>query len=103
MHSIEPERGRVPIAPLDPETFGKARLLAPGWDVDYLEREWRVWVTESPRDADAAFPGFCRKWSELGRSAGAAPDCRSSVAAAARQTNVPNRQDESRSHDLGGR
>ena len=32
--------------------------------VYYLEREWRDWVVEPPRDADSAFVGFCRKWFE---------------------------------------
>ena len=25
---------------------------------------WREWITEPPRDADAAFIGFCKKWYE---------------------------------------
>jgi hypothetical protein len=29
-----------------------------------LESEWREWIVEPPRDADAAFIGFCRKWFE---------------------------------------
>ena len=40
-------RRRVPL--LSP---GEA---APGWDVRHLEREWRDWVTEPPRDPEAAF------------------------------------------------
>jgi hypothetical protein len=35
--------------------------------VRYLEgkwREWTEWMVETPRDADAAFIGFCRKWLE---------------------------------------
>jgi plasmid replication initiation protein len=50
--------------PLDPETYHDARTLAPGWDVHYLERQWREWMMEPPRDANAAFLGFCRKWYE---------------------------------------
>ena len=67
-------RGSVPLgeiegpkasaAQLSAETYNDARIFAPGWDVYYLEREWRDWITESPRDADAAFIGFCKKWSE---------------------------------------
>jgi len=53
---------RVP--PLKPETYDQARKAAPGWDVRYLEGEWREWIVEPPRDADAAFIGFCRKWFE---------------------------------------
>lgn len=49
---------------LNSETYHDARSLAPGWDVLYLEREWLDWSTEAPRDPDAAFLGFCRKWYE---------------------------------------
>jgi len=49
------------VAPLSAETYERAREAAPGWDVRYLEREWRDWIVEAPRDADAAFLGFCRK------------------------------------------
>lgn len=54
--------GRVPF--LKPETYERARQVAPGWDVHHLEREWRDWIFEPPRDADGAFVGFCRKWFE---------------------------------------
>lgn len=65
-------RGSVPTPPaltaetgsLAPETYHDARALAPGWDIHYLEKEWRDWITEPPRNADAAFLGFCRKWYE---------------------------------------
>jgi hypothetical protein len=49
---------------LKPETYAKAREAAPSWDIHYLENEWRAWVTEPPRNSDAAFIGFCRKWFE---------------------------------------
>ncbi len=49
---------------LSTECYHDAKTVAPGWDVYYLEREWREWMTELPRDADAAFIGFCRKWYE---------------------------------------
>ena len=49
---------------LQMETYNDARIVAPGWDVYYLEKEWRAWITEAPRDADSAFIGFCRKWYE---------------------------------------
>ncbi len=52
------------VLPLAPRTFDAARAVAPGMDVYSLEREWRSWITEPPRDPDAAFIGFCRKWSE---------------------------------------
>jgi hypothetical protein len=49
---------------LNPETYQDAKILAPGWDVYYLEGEWLEWITEAPRDPDAAFLGFCKKWYE---------------------------------------
>lgn len=53
---------------LQPETFVKARNLAPSWDVYYLEQEWRNWMSESnknhPDKPDAAFLGFCKSWFE---------------------------------------
>jgi plasmid replication initiation protein len=52
------------VGPLRPETYVRAKACAPGWDVYYVEREWREWLTEPPRDADAAFIGFCKKWYE---------------------------------------
>lgn len=44
--------------------YEEARVVAPGWDVYELERQWREWITEPPRNVDAAFVGFCRKWFE---------------------------------------
>lgn len=38
--------GRVP--PLKPDTYERARQAAPGWDVHYLEREWRDWILNRP-------------------------------------------------------
>ena len=52
------------VLPLKAATQAAARIAAPGWDVQYLEREWRGWIIEPPRDPDAAFVGFCRKWFE---------------------------------------
>lgn len=67
-------RGTMLPAPYEPvfpaghfsdQTYDDARAAAPGWDIHYLEREWRDWMTEPPRDPAAAFIGFCRKWHEL--------------------------------------
>lgn len=57
-----PKAGHVPagIPSLKPDTYEAAREAAPGWDVRVLEGEWREWATETPRDPDAAFIGFCR-------------------------------------------
>lgn len=50
---------------LDPETYHDARLVAPGYDVHWLEQEWRRWWCESGRpvlqDADKAFIAFCKR------------------------------------------
>jgi len=46
------------------DTFEKAKKVAPGFDIYYLEAEWREWIDkkgEHPKDPDAAFIGFCRK------------------------------------------
>jgi plasmid replication initiation protein len=62
MALVGPSDGNVP--PLKADTYERARQAAPGWDVYHLEREWRDWIIEPPRDADGAFIGFCRKWFE---------------------------------------
>lgn len=46
------------------ETYQAAREGAPGWDIYALEQEWRDWITEPPRNPDAAFIGFCQKVHE---------------------------------------
>jgi plasmid replication initiation protein len=50
---------------LDAETYHDARTVAPGYDVHWLEMEWRTfWVdTGKPelKDPDAAFIGFCKR------------------------------------------
>ena len=61
MVTASPAVLEVQMPPLDPDTYHEARMVAPGWDVRVLEREWREWVTEAPRSPDAAFIGFCRK------------------------------------------
>jgi plasmid replication initiation protein len=68
--SSTPQRDTLPA--LDPESYHDARTVAPGWDVHYLEQQWRGWVAHSvdeagmepPRSPDKAFIGFCRKWFE---------------------------------------
>lgn len=49
---------------LDPETYQDARTVAPGYDVYYLEQQWRQFWAESGKpelkDAGAAFIGFCK-------------------------------------------
>ena len=55
-----------PKAPfIEPETFNDARVVAPGYDVYALHREWVEWWQDGGcqplRDANAAFLGFCRQ------------------------------------------
>ena len=49
---------------LDPDTFGKARQVASGWDVRMLESEWRSWVMDkgiAVNSPDAHFLSFCKR------------------------------------------
>lgn len=65
---VEDKTGRVTLSG---DAYHDARQAAPGWDVYFLESKWRSWMAdrmeegmEAPRDADAAFCGFCRKFYE---------------------------------------
>lgn len=52
---------------LDPEAFHDARTAAPGWDVHYLEQEWRRWCGEQeiePKRPAKHFISFCASWYE---------------------------------------
>ncbi len=68
MHAKPPVSAVERSIALKPETLDRARSAAPGWDVYYLEQEWRSWMEEggldSPRDPDRAFVGFAGKWFE---------------------------------------
>ena len=48
-----------------PETYNDAKTVAPGYDVYFLEREWRdMWVASGMpmlHSPDKAFVGFCRE------------------------------------------
>lgn len=60
-------KDRPEIAALKPDTYDRARAAAPGWDVRVLEQEWRAWAGEVPKNADAAFVGFCKnRFAERG-------------------------------------
>ncbi len=51
----------------DLDIFGDARNAAPGWDVHYLEKEWRTWLGENeiaPRNPERHFIKFCQSWFE---------------------------------------
>jgi hypothetical protein len=57
-----PDQRQFPL--LNPETYHDARIVAPGYDVYFLEKEWQNFWYESGqpelRDPDAAFIGFCK-------------------------------------------
>ena len=59
-----PSEDEIQASPLKPDTYEQARKVAPGWDIYYIEQEWREWMMEPPRNPDVAFLGFCRKWYE---------------------------------------
>jgi plasmid replication initiation protein len=59
---VEPWIGR-----LDADVFGDARNAAPGWDIHYLEQEWRCWLGENeivPKHPERHFVKFCQSWFE---------------------------------------
>jgi hypothetical protein len=62
--SMTPKLPESRYPQLAPETFNDARIVAPGYDVYALEREWReFWVdTGMPvlHSADKAFVAFCK-------------------------------------------
>ena len=52
---------------LDGDVYHDARLAAPGWDIHYLEREWRKWLGENeiePKNPARHFVRFCQSWQE---------------------------------------
>lgn len=61
----EPVGDNEHLPGLDPETYNRARAVAPGYDVYHLEREWREWWTDSGKpplkDPERAFIGFCKR------------------------------------------
>lgn len=57
----EPWAGRLKTS-----AYEDAREAAPGWDVYYLEGEWRSWLSEQdiiPRHPERHFVTFCRTWA----------------------------------------
>ena len=62
----KPDRNKVVLYP---ETYHKAKIAAPGYDVYYLRQEWLNWWVESGKpeikNPDSAFIGFCRKRYEM--------------------------------------
>ncbi|MBT9246501.1 replication initiation protein (plasmid) [Gemmobacter fulvus] len=53
-------------AALRTETYETARLRFPGYDIYFVEGEWRSWASGKPpaEDADRAFLAFFRKFAE---------------------------------------
>lgn len=52
---------------LDADIYGDARNVAPGWDVHYLEQEWRGWLGDNeivPKNPERHFVKFCQSWFE---------------------------------------
>ena len=49
---------------LRPDTYEKARRAAPGFDVHFIEAEWRNWAAKKPPadNPDAAFIAFCKQY-----------------------------------------
>lgn len=59
-----PSPADIEFPQLDAETYHDARIVAPGLDVYYLEREWQQWWCDSGKpvlhDPDKAFVSFCK-------------------------------------------
>jgi plasmid replication initiation protein len=62
------ERDAVTFPRLDPDIYNDVRIVAPGYDPYFLEREWQeMWMdTGCPalHDPDRAFLAFCRRRGE---------------------------------------
>lgn len=62
LEKAEPWSGR-----LDADIYGDVRNVAPGWDVYYLEGEWRNWLGENeiaPKNPERHFVKFAQTWFE---------------------------------------
>ncbi len=47
---------------LKPSAIEEAKKHAQGWDIYYLEQEWRAWIADKQVNSpDASFIGFCKK------------------------------------------
>ena len=61
----QPQNDALPYPILDPETYHDAKVVASGYDVHWLEQEWRdMWVASGMpalENPDRAFLGFCRR------------------------------------------
>ena len=64
MPALETPSSNITPVVLKPETYQRAKEEAPGWDIYHIEREWYDWMVEKPKNPDAAFIGFAKKWFE---------------------------------------
>lgn len=50
---------------LSSDIYEEAKIIAPGWDIHFLEQEWLEWQRasslDSPKNPGRAFLGFCKK------------------------------------------
>jgi plasmid replication initiation protein len=67
--SWQPAKPQVKYPQLDPEALHDARLVAPNYDIYYLEQEWRDWWVESGmpelHSPGRAFVAFCKKRHQM--------------------------------------
>lgn len=52
------------VCRIDPDTYEAARHAAPGWDIHFLEAEWRDWIDSKGivvKDPDRHFLSFCKQ------------------------------------------
>jgi len=65
----QPQKPQVRYPQLDPEAYHDSRLVAPGYDIHYLEQEWRDWWVESGmpelHSPGRAFVAFCKKRHQM--------------------------------------
>jgi hypothetical protein len=63
--SWQPAKAQVQYPQLDPEAYHDARLVAPNYDIYYLEQEWRDWWVESGmpelHSPGKAFIALCKR------------------------------------------
>jgi hypothetical protein len=55
------------VVPLSEEALQQVPSIAPGWDKHALVEKYKVWVKkkgEMPRNPDAAFPGWVKKFTK---------------------------------------
>jgi hypothetical protein len=67
--TVETVAFRQPAAdgpPLNNATYEQARRRFPGYDIGFIEQEWRAWMAAqaaAPEQADRAFLGFCARYA----------------------------------------